>query len=82
MFFLIYFLVNKLTNEKKNFWLAMFYQKISLNVTFDFRDPYRPLKAVKQKNLIKSIKFFTSFIKGYQKIKKKLGSLLTPFSVD
>ena len=46
---MIYFLVNKLTNEKNFFWLAMFYQKISLNVTFDFRDPYRPLKAVKQK---------------------------------
>ena len=48
-FFLVDFLVSKLTNEKKNFGLAMFYQKISLNVTFDFRDPYRTLKAVKQK---------------------------------
>ena len=39
---------------------GMFYQKISLNVIFDFRDPYRPLKAVKRKNLIiKSFKFFT-----------------------
>ena len=28
----------------------MLYQKISVNVTFDFRDPNRPLKAVKQKN--------------------------------
>ena len=37
----------------------MFYQKKSLQVTFDFRDPYRPLKAVKQKNLIKTIQFFT-----------------------
>ena len=40
-FFLIYFLVNKLTNEKKFFWLAMFYQKIGQNVTFDFRASYR-----------------------------------------
>ena len=45
----------------------MFYQKISLNVTFDFRDPYRPLKAVKQKNLIKSINHHTRTI-----IKKKI----------
>ena len=42
-FFLIYFLVNKLANVKKNFWLAIFFQKIVLKVTFDFRAPYRPL---------------------------------------
>ena len=47
---------------KKKFWLAMFYQKISLQVTFDFRDPYRPLKAVKQKNLIKFFNFFKYII--------------------
>ena len=46
--FLDILLVNKLTNEKI-FWLAIFYQKSRQNVTFDFRDPYRPLKAVKEK---------------------------------
>ena len=48
-FFLIYFLVNKLTNKKiflqKNFLDLSFasYQKIGLNVTFDVRASYKTL---------------------------------------
>ena len=51
-FFLINFLVNKLTNEKKIFWLAMFYQKIGQNVTFDFRASYRHKICLFRKNLL------------------------------
>ena len=41
-FSLKYFLVDKLTNAKKIFWLAIFYQKIGLKMTFHFEDQANP----------------------------------------
>ena len=42
-FFLKYFLVDKLANAKKFFWLAIFYRKIGPKMTFDFEDPGNPV---------------------------------------
>ena len=42
-FFFKYFSVDKLTNAKKIFWLAIFYRKIGPKMTFDFEDPGNPV---------------------------------------
>ena len=39
LFFLKYFLVDRLANAKNFFWLAIFYRKIGPKMTFDFEDP-------------------------------------------
>ena len=38
-FFLNYFLIDKLANTKKFFWLAIYYRKIDPKMTFDLKDP-------------------------------------------
>ena len=54
---------------KKKFWFALFFQKISLNVTFDFRDPYIPLKALKQNKSDQILLVFYIIRQGVSEIK-------------
>ena len=39
-----YFLIDELTNAKKNFRLALFYRKIGPKMTIDFEDPGNPVE--------------------------------------
>ena len=41
-FFLKYFLVYSLANEKTFFWLAIFYRNKGPKMTFDFEAPWNP----------------------------------------
>ena len=49
-FFLKYFSVDKLTNAKKNFWLALFYRKKGPKMTFYYEDPRNPVDETFRKN--------------------------------
>ena len=54
----------------------MFYLKISLNVTFDLRDPYVPLKALKQNKSDQILLVF--YIIRQDVSEKKTGVIFNP----